>query len=116
MPYSLLKEIFDKSHFNCGNCPICGQELEKNYGGPFLIEKCKNKCYRFSRNKSKKIPFCITVFDFSYTFNIRLEKSKHYHYNYIDAVMVSKKVKNLINYYRSNDRYIMKIMMGCDNR
>lgn len=112
MPYSLLKEVFDSPQFNCDNCPICGQELEKNSGGPFVIEKCKNRCYRFSKFKGiRQIPYCINIFDYSYIFNIRLEKIKHYRYNYIGTVMANKRVENLIEYYKSNDRYVMKIML-----
>ncbi|MNJ90057.1 hypothetical protein D3C87_76490 [compost metagenome] len=122
IPNFLLKEMFEDPYFNYENCPICDQKLE-NYSFGFRIHKgCKNDCYHYSlfsldREHTVFVPSFIEIFGSSFSFFVNAGQSvsyKHYYYDYARFTMLKKRAGNLIKHYKSNERYLMKIMRNGD--
>lgn len=116
--HKLLKELVDVPIFNYEICPICDQNLLDRSSIEFIDRQCKNGCYHFSKlgtTRSNEIyfPWSVYVFDRGFDFITKISISsdgRHYNYDYSHFIMVNKRVKNLIKYYKTNERYLMRFL------
>lgn len=81
-----------------GKCPICDSEMKVEYCDTFYDNDyyCRNKCYQIEIFSHDKQQHDVVLFDVEY---IEIE-------NFDDK----EKVKKRIQYWKENDRYLMKLL------
>lgn len=121
VPLSLLKDISTISCFNYDDCPICNQKLNKYTTRDDIEIYCINNCYdcyKLTIDNDKNLvflPHTIRIFGNKIRFFKtvrRIQNNKYYYYDYACAFEYKRKVENMIKYYKYNDRYLAKILIG----
>lgn len=112
---SMVHEILDDPCFNFKNCPICDRKLPESSMGPMLYISCENDCYSVTKLKMFGFikdykPWCVRVFDYEFFINIGVHCDRHYSSNYFHFITIKKKIERTIEYYKSNERYVMKFL------
>jgi len=85
------------------NCPICGKELENNDENGVKRFQCSHKCYELMEGKIRRKLCIISVFSNKTSF---LQDN----YSDLDKQRLENEVIRNINYWKENDRYLMKIL------
>lgn len=84
-----------------GCCPICNSNLIVTTDKGITLKKCNNDCYR--------IAYYTDGIDY---FGINVFKKTFRSVTDVDLNHLTKKIEKKINYWRENDRYIMKILLS----
>jgi hypothetical protein len=90
-----------------GNCPICDSKMDIKWedSNTFKTQRiCKNDCYAYIGTKDIDDDFSIQIFD---TFSCLSKKCK------LSKSLESEIIKE-IKYWKDNERYVMKLLMGDD--
>lgn len=82
-------------------CPICDNVLNVTGDRDENEEVCKNKCYQnIFAYGSNEVSIFNKEFYYDYTFNK------------IEMVKINRKIKQEIEYWKNNERYLIRIMNG----
>lgn len=89
-----MVSVLDRYYY-AGNCPICGQKLERFIGSFYWSANCKSKCFEihFIKNNSR--------------FTLRFFDSERLHARGDKALTI---YNEKVNYWKENDRYLAEFL------
>ncbi|AEO93722.1 gp464 [Bacillus phage G] len=93
-------------------CPICQSKLERRYGNIYNLA-CHNGCYDIAMHSKIKLNFGVSFFhEKSYQLYGALRNIDNAIYSTDEKFETVYKIYDEINYWKENDRYLMKIIKG----
>jgi hypothetical protein len=97
-------------------CPICDGKLFKTYSQRNLKWTCNSGCYEYSNYKFRRrnLQFVVKIFDETFVskeYKI-LKDGKGIDYNRIVQGTNYKEIRDKIKYWKENERYLMRLLLG----